>query len=113
MEEASIINNNKKPISKNSLLIAEPWLIITYYNSQASSLLSYFRCTYNLNTVKKIVTYHLRYSLLHTLAYKHKCSLRKVLDIYSKEIKADGRKGQVVSFINSVAVTNLKKKKIF
>lgn len=109
LEEASIINNKKKPIPKNSLLTAEPWLIISYYNSQAHSLLSYFRCADNLNTVKKIVTYHLRYSLLHTLAHKHKSSLKKILDIYSKEIKTDGRKGKIVSFINSVAVDNLKK----
>jgi len=109
LEEASIINNKKKPMCKNSLLAAEAWLIISYYNSVAHGLLSYFRCVDNLNTIKKIVTYHLRYSLLHTLAHKHKCSLKKVLEMYSKEIKAKGRQGKVVSFINSVVVTNLKK----
>jgi group II intron reverse transcriptase/maturase len=109
LEEASIINNKKKPMCKNSLLAAESWLIISYYNNIAHGLLSYFRCVDNLNTVKKIVTYHLRYSLLHTLARKHKCSIKKVLEMYSKEIKADGRQGKVVSFINSVTVNNLKK----
>ena len=72
-------------------------------------MLSYFRCVDNLNTVKKIVTYHIRYSLLHTLARKHKCSIKKVLEMYSKEIKDNGRRGEIVSFINSVVVTNLKK----
>lgn len=109
LEEASIINNKKKPMCKNSLLAAESWLIISYYNNTAHGLLSYFRCADNLNTVKKIVTYHLRYSLLHTLAHKHKCSIKKVLEMYSKEIKANGRQGKIVSFINSVVVTNLKK----
>ena len=109
LEEASIINSKKKPMCKNSLLAAEAWLIISYYNTLAHGLLSYFRCVDNLNTIKKIVTYHLRYSLLHTLACKHKCSIKKVLEMYSKEIKADGRQGKVVSFINSVVVTNLKK----
>lgn len=109
LEEASIINNKKKPMCKNSLLAAEPWLIISYYNNIAHGLLSYFRCTDNLNTIKKIVTYHLRYSLLHTLARKHKCSIKKILEIYGKEIKADGRQNKIVSFINSVTVTNLKK----
>ena len=109
LEETSVINSKKKPISKNSLLAAESWLIISYYNNTAHGLLSYFRCVDNLNTVKKIVTYHLRYSLLHTLAYKHKCSIKKILEMYSKEIKADGRQGKTVSFINSVIVTNLKK----
>jgi retron-type reverse transcriptase len=109
LEEASIINNKKKPMSKNSLLAAEAWSIISYYNSLAYGLLSYFRCVDNLNTVKKIVTYHLRYSLLNTLAHKHKCSIKKILEMYSKEIKADGRQGKVVFFIHSVAVANIKK----
>jgi Type II intron maturase len=109
LEEASIINNKKKPMSKNSLLAAEAWSIISYYNSLAHGLLSYFCCVDNLNTVKKIVTYHLRYSLLNTLAHKHKCSIKKILEMYSKEIKAEGRQGKVVSFIHSVAVTNIKK----
>ena len=109
LEEASIINSKKKPMCKNSLLAAEPWLIISYYNNISHGLLSYFRCADNLNTVKKIVTYHLRYSLLHTLARKHKCSIKKILEMYSKEIKADGRQNKVISFINSVTVTNLKK----
>ena len=109
LEESSMINNKKKPICKNSLLAAESWLIITHYNNAAHGLLSYFRCVDNLNTVKKIVTYHIRYSLLHTLARKHKCSIKKVLEMYSKEIKDNGRRGEIVSFINSVVVTNLKK----
>ena len=109
LEKASIINSKKKPICKNSLLAVEPWLIISYYNNIAHGLLSYFRCTDNLNTVKKIVTYHLRYSLLHTLARKHKCSIKKILEMYSKEIKADGRQNKIISFINSITVTNLKK----
>lgn len=109
LEEASIINSKKKPMCKNSLLTSEAWYIISYYNNRASALLSYFRCVDNLNTVKKIVTYHLRYSLLYTLSYKHKCSIKKVLDMYSKNIKAEVSSGKFVSFINSVAVTNLKK----
>jgi Type II intron maturase len=76
-------------------------------------LLSYFRCVDNLNTIKKIVVYHLRYSLLHTLARKHKCSIKKVLEMYSKEIKAGGKQGKVVSFINLVAVTHLKTNFLF
>jgi retron-type reverse transcriptase len=113
LEEASIISNKKTPMCKNSLLTAEPWFIISYYNNIAHSLLSYFRCADNLNTVKKIVTYHLRYSLLHTLARKHKCSVKKILEMYSKEIKVDGKQNKVISFINSVTVTNLTKDFLF
>jgi Type II intron maturase len=91
LEEASIINSKKKPMCKNSLVALEASFIISYYNTLAHGLLSYFRCVDNLSTIKKIVTYHLRYSLLRTLARKHKCSIKKVLEMYSKEIKAGER----------------------
>jgi len=104
-----IVNNKKKPICKNSLLQTEPWLIISYYNSIVHSILSYFRCVDNINILKKIITYQIRYSLLHTLAHKHKCSLKKILETYSKEIKALNKHKKEVSFINSVEVTNMKK----
>lgn len=113
LEEASIINSKKKPMCQNSFVAIDASFIISYYNTLAYDLLSYFRCVDNLSTIKKIVTYHLRYSLLHTLARKHKCSIKKVLEMYSKEIKAGEKRGKVISFINSVAVTNLKKKFLF
>ena len=105
----SIINNKKKPISKTSFLKSEAWAIINYYNSVAHGLLSYFRCVDNFNTIKKIVTYHIRYSLLRTLAHKHKCTSKKILTTYGKEITAIGRSNKEVSFINSVEVSNMKK----
>jgi group II intron reverse transcriptase/maturase len=109
LENSSIINSKKKPISKTSLLQAEPWLIISYYNSVAYGILSYFRCVDNINTIKKIITYHIRYSLLHTLAHKHKCSIKKIIETYGKEITAVGRNNKEVSYVNSVEVTNIKK----
>lgn len=100
--ESSIINSKKKPISKTSLLQSEAWMIINYYNSVANGLLSYFRCVDNFNTIKNIVTYHIRYSLLRTLAHKHKCSTSKILTTYTKKISAIGRNGKETCFINSV-----------
>ena len=76
----------------------------------AQSLLSYNRCVDNINVIKKIVTYHLRYSLLKTLSHKHKCSIKKILETYGKEIKTIGRNNKEVSFINLVEVTNIEKK---
>ena len=105
----SIINNKKKPISKTSLLKSEAWTIINYYNSVTHGLLSYFRCVDNFNTIKKIVTYQIRYSLLRTLAHKHKSTSIKILTTYGKEITAIGRKNKKISFINSVDVSNMEK----
>lgn len=105
----SIINNKKKPISKTSLLRFDDWLIITYYNLVAHELLSYFRCVDNFNTIKKIIVYHIRYSLLRTLAHKQKCSSKKILNSYGKAIKTTGRHNKEISFISSVEVSNMKK----
>lgn len=109
LEENSIINNRKRPVARSSLLMSDPYLIISYYNSVAYGLLSYFRCSDNLNTIKKIVTYHLRYSLLHTLAKKHKSSISKILESYGKQISFKSPNGHDISFINSVEVTNINK----
>nr|WAK85010.1 hypothetical protein [Amicula sp. isolate GU52X-4 cfCalB7] len=108
--ENSIINSKKKPISKTSLFQLEAWLIIRYYNSVAYGLLYYFRGVDNFNTVKKIITYYIRYSLLRTLAHKHKCSSKKILAIYGKKISAKGRNEKKISFISSVEISNIKKK---
>jgi Type II intron maturase len=107
--EKAYITNSKKTRRKTSLLAAEAWLIISHYNTLAHGLLSYFRCVDYLNAIKKIVTCRLRYSLLSTLARQHKCSIKKVLGMYCKEIKASGKVGKVVSFTDIAAVTNLKK----
>jgi len=72
-------------------------------------ILSYFRCADNINTIKKIITHHIRYSLLHTLARKHKCSLKKILTIYNKKIESLEKHNKKISFINSIEVSNLKK----
>jgi Type II intron maturase len=106
----AIINKKKKPISKTSLLRSEDWSIITYYRSVAHGLLSYFRCVDNFNTVKKIIVYHIRYSLLRTLSHKQKCPNKKILDFYSKEIKTIGRYNKEISFISLAEVSNMKKK---
>jgi hypothetical protein len=88
LEENKIINNKKKPISKNNILIAEDYSIIKYYNSIASGFMSYYTCVTNINKLKEIISYHLRYSLIYTLMNKHKLSsVKSVLKIYGKNIE--------------------------
>jgi len=88
LEENKIINNKKKPIAKTNLLIAEDYSIIKYYNSVAYGLMSYFKCVTNINKLKEILSYHLRYSLIYTLMNKHKLSsVKAVLKIYGKNIQ--------------------------
>lgn len=102
LEQNKIINNKKKPISKTNILIAEDYYIIKYYNSTAYGLMSYFRCATNINKLKEIIMYHLRYSLIYTLMNKHKLSsVKAVLDTYGKNIQvvAGERKVEYVDLI--------------
>lgn len=45
--------------------------IIDYYNSKAKGLLEFYSVANNFHEVKRLVNYHMRWSLLHTLAGKH------------------------------------------
>jgi retron-type reverse transcriptase len=102
LEENKIINSKKKPIAKTNILIAEDYYIIRYYTSVAYDLMSYFRCVTNINKLKEIVSYHLRYSLMYTLMTKHKLSsVKSVLKIYGKniEITQGDRKAKYVDLI--------------
>lgn len=88
LEENKIINNKKKPISKTNILIVEDYFIIKYYNSVAYGLMSSLRCVTNINKLKEILSYHLRYSLIYTLMNKHKLSsVKAVLEVYGKNIQ--------------------------
>ena len=108
LEENKIINNKKKPISKTNILIAEDYSIIRYYNRVAYGLMSYFKCVSNINKLKEIVSYHLRYSLIYTLMNKHKLSsVKAVFEVYGKNvqtIKGD-RKAE---YIDLVKVSQMK-----
>ena len=102
LEKNKIINNKKKPIAKTNILIAEDYSIIRYYNSIAYGLMSYFKCVTNINKLKEILSYHLRYSLIYTLMNKHKLSSAKaVLETYGKNIQTiqGERKAEYIDLI--------------
>lgn len=89
LTEAGILSERKKPIAKKSILGADDYHIILYYNSLAHGFLSYYRCVDNLNSVKGLVNYFLRYSLLATLSGKHKLtSTKAALKKFGKEISS-------------------------
>lgn len=103
------LNSRGQPIGKGNMILNEPTIIIKQFNSIAYGLLSYYRCVDNLNTIKNIINYKLRFSLLYTLMQKHRYrSLSQTIAIYSEKISAKGRKDTEVSFINRTEVTNFK-----
>lgn len=54
--------------------------IINWYTTVAKGLLLYYRFTDNLNDLKHLIHWALRYSLFATLGTKHKKSIRWIID---------------------------------
>lgn len=58
--------------------------IIEYYKDKALGFLNYYKPAVNYYNVKKLVDYHLRWSLLHTLAGKHRSRIHEIIRKYGK-----------------------------
>lgn len=58
--------------------------IILWFEHKCLSFLYYYRCAYNLGEVKKQLSYQMRYSLLMTLATKHRSSVTQVVKRYGE-----------------------------
>lgn len=103
------VDKKFKPKSRNNLLIAEDYHIINYYNSIAHGFLSYYRCCDNFTSVKDLVQYQLKYSLISTLKNKHKMGSRKqVILKYGTDIKVEVSDKQI-NFIDAISTRKLKK----
>ncbi len=88
--------------------------IIQYFREKGQGLLGYYRPAVNLPAVKKLVDYHLRWSLIHTLAGKHKAKVHEIVKKYGKtpRIEIEGIKGkkvEVVSFLTPNEVNHVKR----
>jgi retron-type reverse transcriptase len=61
--------------------------IIQFYKNMALGLLNYYKPANNFHHVKKLADYHLRWSLIHTLAGKHKKKTHQIIAKYGKTPK--------------------------
>ncbi|GMN55484.1 hypothetical protein TIFTF001_024603 [Ficus carica] len=61
--------------------------IIKWYAGVGRRWLDFFCCCHNFKMVKTVVTYHLRFSCILTLAEKHETSKREAIKHYSKDLK--------------------------
>jgi hypothetical protein len=110
LEKNKIINNKKKPISKNNILIAEDYFIIKYYNRVAYGFMSYYRCVTNINKLKEIISYYIRYSLIYTLMNKHKLSsVKSVLKTYGKNIETI-QGDRKIKYVDLIKVSQMESK---
>lgn len=73
--------------------------IIEFFKQKALGFLNYYKPASNYYEIKKLVNYHMRWSLLHTLAGKHSVKVHQIIKKYGKSPKV-------------ILVTNEKKEKI-
>ncbi|XP_050227532.1 nuclear intron maturase 3, mitochondrial [Mercurialis annua] len=92
---AEFTNHMGRPRPISFLTKLEDADIIKWYGGVGRRWLDFFCCTHNLKTVKTIVSYHLRFSCILTLAEKHEATKREVIKHYTKDLKVtdmDGNK---------------------
>lgn len=73
-----------KPTACNALLKYHDIQFIEHFKSKARGLLEYYRPASNYHWIKKQVNYHMRWSLLFTIARKHKKNLTDIVKLFGK-----------------------------
>ena len=76
-------DKNFRPTASKRMLNHEDSIIVNYFRVIAQGLLSYYRCCDNFHKVKRIATYHIRWAALHTLANKHKLTVKNAIYCYT------------------------------
>ena len=76
-------DKNFRPTASKRMLNHEDSIIVNYFRAIAQGLLSYYRCCDNFHKVKRIATYHIRWAALHTLANKHKLTVKNAIYCYT------------------------------
>lgn len=59
-------------------------LIIDFYSAKARGLMNYYQAASNLSVLKNLINHHMRLSLIHTLAMKHKKKCHDVIRLYGR-----------------------------
>ena len=87
LKTTGIISKKGKPMAFSSITQESDEVVVSWYASLSRSILSYYSCADNFYKVKSIVNYQIRWSIYHTLAKKHKISLRKLFSKYGQEFE--------------------------
>ena len=104
-----IILENKSYGVKKGISNASDADIVRYFSRIAHGFLSYYRCADNLTSVKRIIMYTIRFSLLSTLMFKNKMTKGQALAKYGDPISCVDFNDKVVGFPSNMEVNNLKK----
>ncbi|XP_044473797.1 nuclear intron maturase 3, mitochondrial [Mangifera indica] len=90
---AGFTNNMGRPRPISLLTALEDTDIIKWYAGVGRRWLEFFCCCHNFKMVKTIVTYHLRFSCILTLAEKHESTKLETIRHFSKDLKVINMEG--------------------
>lgn len=86
-------NNMGRPRPIKLLIALEDTDIIKWYAGVGRRWLDFFCCCHNFKMVKTVVTYHLRFSCILTLAEKHEATKLEAIKHYTKDLKVSDLDG--------------------
>ena len=87
MKTWGMLSSHGKPKANGAIFRYHELSIIDYYKQKALGFLNYYKPAVNFHEVKKLVDYHMRWSLIHTLAGKHKKKVHQIIKQYGKTPK--------------------------
>ena len=90
---AGFTNNMGRPRPIKLLIALEDTDIIKWYAGVGRRWLDFFCCCHNFKMVKIVVSYHLRFSCLLTLAEKHESTKLEAIRHYTKDLKVSDFNG--------------------
>ncbi|KAH7557174.1 hypothetical protein JRO89_XS11G0066300 [Xanthoceras sorbifolium] len=90
---AGFTNNMGRPRPISLLTAMEDTDIIKWYAGVGRRWLDFFCCCHNFKMVKTVVSYHLRFSCILTLAEKHESTKREAIKHYTKDLKVTDMEG--------------------
>ena len=114
LTEKGYIKGNS-PTSKPILTHQHDLDIIQHYTQLARGIINFYSCADNKWQLIKLVNWYLRYSLLHTLAHKHKKTVKQIISQYSvtpaiwRKDHTGSRFARLVSFIDPLELNTMKK----
>ena len=98
-----MLDKSGKPKACGAVFRYHDISIIEYYKSKVLGFLNYYRPAVNFHEVKKLMDYHLRWSLIHTLAGKHTTKTHEIIRSYGKtpkiELEFNGIVHELASFL--------------
>lgn len=87
MKTWGMLSKGGNPKASGAIFRYHEISIIEYYKQKALGFLNYYRPAVNFHEVKKFADYHIRWSLIHTLAGKHKKKVHQIIKKYGKAPK--------------------------